>query len=65
MRDDSSRKSSARRAGHEAPAVTEGEGKATGGGWRQWAWFAGLYLASLLALLVVVSLVKLLLPVPG
>jgi len=34
------------------------------GRWRQWAWFLGLYLASLLALLVVVTLVKWILPVP-
>jgi len=33
--------------------------------WRQWGWFAALYLASLAALFVVVSLVRLLLPVPG
>ncbi len=44
--------------GPEDPAAAPGRR------WGQWAWFLGLYLASLVALFVVVTLVKWVLPLP-
>lgn len=46
--------------GREDPATVAPPGPR----WWQWAWFFGLYLASLVALLVVVTLVKWVLPLP-